>query len=315
MSAGFVAAADEVYRLQNGRDDESQFLQRMANQGHYRNAGGTRQGIYVCTPGGRLLASVNSNQPDVVMQTLKRGLTEWQSLSEVDRMAGATSVRPSGRWERLIPDDGLVLRSTIRDLEALEDGRFKPRRRWNRDYVWYSRSEMTAWLPEELRDTDGVAVADPRLRLARFHFVDNARGQALPFHADDVVLDFEPSNVAYRKGRLVRFRINGATKAYSDGTWRMGDSVWKPSAGLPYGMVTRVSGWAEYDLTSKRFTRFELSVLGRFSGRTLFNGRRRDEPEGYVGWTFELVGDPRAALIAPTFIELYDAAWIKAGVK
>jgi hypothetical protein len=43
----------------------------MANKGHYRGEGQTRQGIYVCSPGGKLLSSINSLDPDKVLESIK----------------------------------------------------------------------------------------------------------------------------------------------------------------------------------------------------------------------------------------------------
>ncbi|MCH8148173.1 MAG: hypothetical protein IH987_09320, partial [Planctomycetes bacterium] len=55
LSSEFVPVADEVFRLQSHADPESRFFQSIADHGHYRAKGGTRQGIYVCTPNGKLL--------------------------------------------------------------------------------------------------------------------------------------------------------------------------------------------------------------------------------------------------------------------
>ena len=56
LARKFVLAADEVYRLQTGKDRECRWFQAMVQQ---KRPGGTRQGIYVATAGGRLLASIN----------------------------------------------------------------------------------------------------------------------------------------------------------------------------------------------------------------------------------------------------------------
>ena len=49
----------------------------MADKGHYRRAGGTRQGIYVCSPSGILLSSINSLKPDDVLTMINRFDTEY----------------------------------------------------------------------------------------------------------------------------------------------------------------------------------------------------------------------------------------------
>jgi len=52
LAKRFVPVTDEVWRLQRGTDPECRFFQSFADRGHYRGGGGTRQGIYVVTPGG-----------------------------------------------------------------------------------------------------------------------------------------------------------------------------------------------------------------------------------------------------------------------
>ena len=85
ISKNFIPATDEVWRLQGVVDKDASIFQEMANKGHYRKAGGSRQGIYVCSPNGSLLASVNSLDPDVVLETIKKGLDKWKELPEKDR--------------------------------------------------------------------------------------------------------------------------------------------------------------------------------------------------------------------------------------
>ena len=75
LAQHFVLAADEVWRLQGGRDSaawrerggsdaECIAFQDMAALGHYGPGPGSKQGIYACTPSGGFLASVNSNDPE-----------------------------------------------------------------------------------------------------------------------------------------------------------------------------------------------------------------------------------------------------------
>ena len=55
-----------MWRLQRVQDLDATFFQEMANKGHYQTAGQTRQGIYVCSPNGKLLSSINSLNVDDV---------------------------------------------------------------------------------------------------------------------------------------------------------------------------------------------------------------------------------------------------------
>ena len=57
----------------------------MADDGHYKKEGSTRQGIYVCSPNGTLLSSINSLNPDAVLESIMIGLDKWKLLPESDR--------------------------------------------------------------------------------------------------------------------------------------------------------------------------------------------------------------------------------------
>ena len=54
--------------------------------------------------------------------------------------------------------------------------------RWNMDHIWFNKEEALLWLPKD--QVVGSIQECPELikeRLFRFHFVDNVRGQTLPF--------------------------------------------------------------------------------------------------------------------------------------
>ena len=72
--------------MQGVEDKDASLFQEMANKGHYANRGGTRQGIYVCTPKGELLSSINSLNPDHVFENILIGLDKWNKLSQKSKI-------------------------------------------------------------------------------------------------------------------------------------------------------------------------------------------------------------------------------------
>ena len=77
LAAKFIPAADEVGRLQSGRDAECRLFQKVAEQGHYAGRtrpSSTRQGTYATTADGTFLASWNNNNPRVVARKLREAL-------------------------------------------------------------------------------------------------------------------------------------------------------------------------------------------------------------------------------------------------
>ncbi len=284
----------------------------MANKGHYGGGQGTRQGIYVCSSSGDFLSSINSLNPDAVITTLETALRKWRQLPETVRRRGSTAnPMPADRWETSYPDHGLVLVSVNRDLVAEQRDLRRTGDRWNRDHVWFSAEDARSWLPADptLRTVHRLPDSLVR-RLARFHFVDNVRGQTLPFSVEEVRGSEILTEVLERQGRRVRLRISGTTTAVAEGPWLMGDNDWKPPREYPRSTTTDLLGHATYDLGRAAFTEFELVAVGRWRGHTQNNARSRGPREGTVGFVFSLAEDTPAERVAPAFIDLYDSDWI-----
>ncbi|TWT40296.1 hypothetical protein RAS1_40040 [Phycisphaerae bacterium RAS1] len=334
MASRFVAATDEVWRLQTGSGAECRFFQAMADRGHYRAAGGTRQGIYICTPGGRLLASINSLDADEVCKTLASGLSAWDALSPAERRLPADlAARFEPRWEHARPEGGLILETTNRDLRgdpptpqespaqrespalpespSASDAASCRDSRWNRDHAWFSRDEARAWLPADA--TRGAVVNVPTAlveRLARFHLVDNVRGQTVPFTRADVAGSRIESRVTARDGACVEIELRGETRAVSGDQWDMSEAVWKPERAHPRGIVTRLLGQATFDLDAGRFTRFEMVGVGQRWGFSENNARRGQPERSAIGFVIRLASSGAAQSVPPAFVDVYDAAWL-----
>ena len=308
----FVPAADEVWHLQRGSDAECRLFQTMAEVGHYGHRPGTRQGIYVCTPAGLFLASINSLSADAVYATLKTALEKWEKIPNFVRaQRPGMAIEPEHRWEASYPDGGLVLVSANRDL-LLSDGQMSAGGdRWNRDHVWFSKDEARAWLgakplPGRTHDVPQQLVR----RLARFHLVDNVRGQTLPFAEPEVESASLRTKVIERNGNHVRLRISGATSATAEGPWLMGQSNWTPAQEYPRAMATQMFGYADYDLDRSAFTKFDLVAVGRWRGGTENNARRDKPHSGVIGFVFTLAPTTPAERVPPAFIDVYDSQWV-----
>ena len=92
-------------------------FQQMADKGHYRKIGGSRQGIYICSPSGILLNSINSLNPDVVLEVIQKGLDRWNELPKKERyLPKDFSKNIEHRWEDSYPKDGLILKGAKADI-------------------------------------------------------------------------------------------------------------------------------------------------------------------------------------------------------
>ncbi len=313
LAARFVPATDEVWRLQGGTDPECLAFQRMADTGHYRGKGGTRQGLYVVTPGGALLASCNTHDSVQVRTLLTQALADWQALPDDRRVpAPPADYAPRHRWESSRPRNGLILTSTVRDLPVPPTPDAAQRKPWNRDHAWFTSAEARQWLPAEPVAGATHTIARPILeRLICFHLVDNVRGQTLPFAPPDIVSATLTSTVVGRSDHLVRLAFEGNTEAVTQGKWMYGEIHWKPATEHPRGLETRLTGHATYDLAAERFVEFELIALGQRRGFTENNARRDDPGPAPIGFVFELAPESRASEVPPTFVDLYRVDWVK----
>ena len=119
------------------------------------------------------------------------------------------------------------------------------------------------------------------------------------------------TEVIERKGATVRLRIRGSTKARATDEWLMGKNIWTPRRQYPHGVRQRLLGYATYDLDKSAFTAFELVALGRRGGLTQMNARRRGPQSGPIGFVFTLAPRTAAHRVAPAFIDVYNAAWVR----
>src|SRR5262245_32834191 len=253
----------------------------MSNDCHYGGQpDSTRQGIYVCAPSGKFLSSINSNDPDRVLETMRAGLRAWENLADDERWLTAESaIKPRHRWEDSFPTGGLIVNVISRDLPAQCDPHAPCEVKWNQDYVWYSKEEARQWLSDDPQPGDVHPLPDDLVaRLARFHFVDNVKGQTGRFSRSGVKGSQISTAVVKRTGSTVELEISGLTTGASGEGW------WQSSNGV----VTRVLGHATFDLDRGAFAEFEMVALGRRWGYTRHNGRGRDAESGPLGYVLRL---------------------------
>lgn len=308
-SKRFVPAADEVWRLQRDDDPECRWF-RTAVRGKADAVRGSMQGTYVLTTGGRLLGRINSPDPESVLKMLEQAQARWQKLPDDQRAAAVPeTAAPTHRWEDSYPADGLVLERFARDIGASPDN--DPRQPVNRDAVWFSKEELAGFVPEQCKVGAAHNVAAVLVeRLARFALVDNVRGQTLPFARSTVKGSRLRAEVIAVDGDVVTLRFSGSTRAVTDGT-HPGEDYWQPKRVWPRSLRTAIAGQARWNVKAARFASFGLVAIGSRVGRTTFNGRAREEAgsEHRIGFLLRMA--PPGYRVAPTFVNLYGARWIK----
>ena len=222
----------------------------MANKGHYRRVGGSRQGIYVCSPGGKLLASINSLNPDDVLKMIDDGLDKWNDLPLSERQL-PENYKPQAvhRWEDSYPEKGLVLKSAKADVFTDPPKQSERGDRWNMDHVWFSKDEARLWLPNDPKEGDTYQLPNIlKDRLFRFHMVDNVRGQTLPFAPQEIKETNVQVKIIKQKKSNIQIKISGNSRAVAKGPWLLTENDWPPIHELDHSMQTNLLRNATYDV-------------------------------------------------------------------
>jgi hypothetical protein len=265
---------------QRRRDDpEGKFFRHVADQGPRKGEGGsTRQGIYCLTADGQLLAYKNAGQaPDVMREVLRHGLDKWSKLPDSRRRPGAIVVKESPRldthYQRQPPAGGLILTVSTRILDG--DARGKMCKgtcsvaggdRAARDHMWLTADECRNLIPANPRTGDsfplGNRIAE---RIARFHLVDNTRGEPPMWRNEDIRSSHWTVTVEEAAAARLRLRL--------EGTVLLSTATDPESADR--GFNVRLLGYLEYDRKAKTIDHFDIVALGDHWGRGTYTGGAR----------------------------------------
>lgn len=167
-------AIDQAYQRRQ-KDAEGEFYRKIAGQSPRSNFNSTTQGFYVSTASGMLMLYNNNRDPAKVRRLMQRQLDEFQlnGFAKLD-VAEIKPGKVDPRYNPRLPAGGLVVRVRAKIL-----GGYKPTTdRWrqifqtslSRDNLWISDSEHRALVRGEIP-------AGLQKRIARFHLVDNTRGE------------------------------------------------------------------------------------------------------------------------------------------
>jgi hypothetical protein len=240
----FIPVAVDQHDHRRRKDAEGELFASILKQAG-RGLDGYAQGFYVVTPAGKLLAFENTLSGDR-MKTLLAA-----ALKKFDPSAPVPKIEESPRDARFVyeaPAGGLVVSVHSRVLGGYD--RNKPATRayeesLGRDHLWVRKDEAAQL-------AKGVLPESLKVRLVRFHLVDNTRGEP-PFWKEDEVKRLE---MTLDKGRLTG-TVNLKTKA--------GDR----------GFDAQLLGVVE--VKDGAVTRFDVVVKGEFWGEGSFS---RGAPKG-----------------------------------
>jgi hypothetical protein len=170
-----VAVDQHIFRVR--KDAEGELFARVLKQAG-RGTDGYSQGVYLFTPDGKLLAFSNTADARQVKGLMEKALKQFDPSAALPKALDArgNAVLPPP------PEGGLVLDVTTKLLGgyAADDERGKKYlRSHGRDHFWVRKDEAEALARGSL--TESV-----KQRLARYHLIDNTRGEPPMWGTSDV---------------------------------------------------------------------------------------------------------------------------------
>ncbi|MBI3267410.1 MAG: hypothetical protein HYZ53_00190 [Planctomycetes bacterium] len=278
LTTFFVPVALDVWYEQRRQDAIGDFYREVVFQGPRGKTDATTQGRYCCTPEGRLLGYTNNRGAEPVRLLLQRTLKDLGRPSAGSAPASAAREAADPRFERRPPAGALTLDVHGKMLVGAEETEGAWRRvnleTVSRDHMWVRREELEALAAPGA--TEGTLVAVPESfarRLARFHLVDEIRGEPpmwLPEELLSVRMELRIESV---RPDLVSARLTGEARLGTRAGDRTGEAA--------------IAGRLAWRPDTREFTRFDLVARGPFRGEGTYN-QGAPKPGFVLGVSFRL---------------------------
>ncbi len=213
LSSKLVPVALDCWVEERRKDARGDLYRKIVFQRDGMAAGRTTQGFYLFAPDGALIRGWNNRDVGKLRRYLQQTAADYRAA---EPEAGPTEAPSDDAHAPALPDGGLVVDVFSRVLEATwppEEGRWSKlfRGSTGRDHLWIARGEVAALARAELPDS----LVD---RIARFHLMDNTRGEP-PFWGKAEVVrreltvaprdDAAPGQVAFAVSGRVTLEAKG----------------------------------------------------------------------------------------------------------
>ncbi len=289
----FIAVCTDDWYTRRRKDAEGEFFRTMATAaGKKGDNGGTRQGIYVFAADGTPLAYKNAGQDAEVMKgVFKDALAKFKKLPEEKRKAGAIAVPELGKvdanYTRTLPDGGLAVQVNTRILD-LKRGEYCTATcnttggdQASRDFLWLTAADVKEMLPPKAEKGEVYSLPDAvGQRIARFHLIDNTRGEPPFWRKEQVRKSTWTLTVIEVTDDAFDLRLDSSVTLATNADTGKADR----------GYEGKVGGVLRYDRKGKRFDKVELAGVGKHWGEAEFTKGARPG-KTLLGFAFTLA-DP-----------------------
>ncbi len=269
----FVPVCTDDWYTRRRKDYEGDFFRKVADQSPQKDLNGaTRQGIYVFTADGDLLGYRNNGgDAEVMKKVFADAKAKFDKLPAARRKPGGVSVpaagKPDPNYHRVLPEDGLVLKVNARILQSKAEMLVKGTCDFtggdgaSRDYCWITADEKKALVPP--RAEVGFCYELPAKiaeRLARFHLIDNTRGEPEFWTKEQVRTNRITLAVTVVADDAIELRLDGEVLLSTDAD----------AAKAKRGFEPKVRGLLRYIPSRKVFDQFDIAAVGDHWGESTY---------------------------------------------
>lgn len=172
------------------------------------------------------------------------------------------------------------------------------RRAFNLDHAWLTADEVRSLIPLDPAAGKSYPVPWPIIRrLARFHLIDNVRGEVSMWREEDVKEAVLTATVERVDGPRIAVRLAGRVRNAARGAWPIEGNG--PPVETERGYTCELLGYAAFDRERAAVERFDLVALGSRWGATQYNVRSDDMGPAPLGIAFELAAGVAADRTPP----------------
>ncbi|MSR46214.1 MAG: hypothetical protein EXS13_03970 [Planctomycetes bacterium] len=246
----FVPLALDVWYEERREDAAGELFRKVVYQREGLEPGRTTQGFYAFAPDGKLLQGWNHRGVDRLKEHLKKALDDY----EPPKAAALTGVADA-RFDRTLPDGARIVdvhaRITKADWPEPKDGYERVMQAaTSSDHLWIVREEIAAL-------GAGTFPTSLATRIARFHCIDNTRGEPPLWEIAEVQraeIKIEPDPKRAGTAGVAKLAALSAVEG----------TISLRSADGERGYDARVGGSVE--IKDGALTKFDLAIRGDFFG-------------------------------------------------
>ncbi len=300
----FIPVTGDDWYQRRRQDKEGEFFRTLADSlGKTGPGGSTRQGIYVFAADGTPLAYKNAGQSaSATKEMMQQGLAQFRKLPETKTKPGVVKIedagKPDANYSRTPPEGGLILKAYTRILDLKDEKEAKFCKgtckttggdQAARDHVWITKDEVKTLVPAKAEVGFSyplsAKIAD---RIARFHLVDNTRGEPDHWKPQDVRAKRITLTVTAANADAIELKLEGEVLLATNAD----------TAKAERGYEARLIGSLRYRPAKGTFDRFDITAVGMHWGEHPFTRGARPG-KSFLGQSFELAGDKPGDRIPP----------------